>query len=76
MTMDNKHTAEQIVEALGGPKNVKGLTHCVTRLRFTLADDAIVSDDAVSAIDGVMGVAKASGQYGCANVFTVWACLT
>ena len=61
--MDNKHTAEQIVEALGGPKNVKGLTHCVTRLRFTLADDAIVSDDEVSAIDGVMGVAKASGQY-------------
>ncbi len=61
--MDNKHTAAQIVEALGGPKNVKGLTHCVTRLRFTLADDAIVSDDEVSAIDGVMGVAKASGQY-------------
>ncbi len=61
--MDNKHTAEQIVEAVGGTQNVKGLTHCVTRLRFTLADESVVSDDAVSAIDGVMGVAKASGQY-------------
>ena len=61
--MDNKHTAEQIVEAVGGAQNVKGLTHCVTRLRFTLADESVVSDDAVSAIDGVMGVAKASGQY-------------
>lgn len=61
--MDHKKTAEDIVAAVGGARNVKSLTHCVTRLRFVLADESLADDAAVNAIDGVMGVAKASGQY-------------
>ena len=30
--------ASQIITAIGGPENVRSLTHCATRLRFELAD--------------------------------------
>ena len=33
----------QIIEALGGSENVMAVTHCMTRLRFVLRDDAAVT---------------------------------
>jgi PTS system beta-glucosides-specific IIC component len=61
--MDYRKTASQIVEAVGGSGNVKGLTHCVTRLRFTLADEGKADKATLEGIDGVVGVAQSSGQY-------------
>lgn len=46
--------ASDIVEKVGGKSNVKSLTHCVTRLRFKLADESIASDDEISALKFVM----------------------
>ena len=37
--MKNEELAKLILENVGGAKNIKNLTHCVTRLRFTLYDD-------------------------------------
>ncbi|MEE0027572.1 MAG: PTS transporter subunit EIIC [Atopobiaceae bacterium] len=61
--MDYKKTAAAIVEGVGGVENVKGLTHCVTRLRFSLADEGKANADALKATDGVVGVVQQGGQY-------------
>ena len=61
--MDWKDTARQIVAQVGGKENIRGATYCTTRLRLTLADESKASDEAVSGIPGVIGVAHGSGQY-------------
>ena len=60
--MDYKDTAEKIVEASGGIANITSVTHCATRLRFVLADDAKADTDAIGKIEGVIGVINAAGQ--------------
>jgi sucrose PTS system EIIBCA or EIIBC component len=48
--------AEQILREVGGSDNVVSLTHCMTRVRMRVKDDASVNFDALKQIDGVMGV--------------------
>lgn len=55
--------AEQIVKAVGGPSNITGLTHCITRLRFKLRDEAKADDEAIKNMDGVVTLMKSGGQY-------------
>lgn len=61
--MDYQKTAEDIVRLVGGMENVKGITHCVTRLRFTLVDEAKADEVALKATQGVVGVVKQGGQF-------------
>ncbi len=61
--MENKQLAQHILELVGGKENVTGLTHCATRLRFTLKDDTAPKTQELKALDGVMGVANSGGQY-------------
>lgn len=61
--MKYKNTAESILNALGGEKNIVRVTHCVTRLRLEIKDYTLVSDDQVKAIAGVIGIMKKNGQY-------------
>lgn len=61
--MDYQKVAEEIVRLVGGAENVKGVTHCVTRLRFTLADEAKADTEALKATAGIMGVVSQGGQY-------------
>ena len=60
---DYKRLAEQILEAVGGKGNVTFVAHCITRLRFNLKDESKADDAVVEAIDGVVGVQHAAGQY-------------
>ena len=55
-------TAEEIVEAVGGPDNIVSLTHCATRLRFQLADASGVDTPKVESIKGVMGAVPQAGD--------------
>ena len=55
--------AGDILKNIGGIENVKNVRHCITRLRFTLKDEKVASDDAISNLDGVIQVMKAGGQY-------------
>ncbi len=55
--------AKNVLDAVGGKENVIGVTHCITRLRFTLKDQSIPKDDEVEAIDGVVGIMHSAGQY-------------
>lgn len=59
----NAEKAAAIIEAVGGKDNVTNVSHCMTRLRLTLKDESIVNDDAVKAIDGIIGAVRAGGQY-------------
>lgn len=56
-------TAKEIVENVGGAKNVKSLTHCVTRLRFVLKDETIANTSEIEKLDDVMSVLQQGGQY-------------
>ncbi|MCI1890813.1 MAG: beta-glucoside-specific PTS transporter subunit IIABC [Schleiferilactobacillus harbinensis] len=61
--MTTSNMAQNILTAVGGQKNVQSLIHCSTRLRFVLKDEKSINDDQVKAIDGVLSVARAGGQY-------------
>ena len=54
--MAKSNTAEMILEEVGGKENVVMLTHCATRLRFSLKDATIIDDKKVDKIPGVLGV--------------------
>ncbi|WP_158609610.1 beta-glucoside-specific PTS transporter subunit IIABC [Cellulomonas triticagri] len=56
-------TADEILAAVGGPSNVKEVTHCATRLRFVLADRAKADKAAAQAVPGVITVVESSGQF-------------
>ena len=61
--MDNKKVAAEVIRHLGGRENITGALHCVTRLRFNLADEARADLEAIEAIDGVLGTQIKNGQY-------------
>jgi PTS system beta-glucosides-specific IIC component len=61
--MNYKKMAQEILNEVGGPENIRNMTHCATRLRLTLKDTSIVNDESVKAIDGVVNVVNKAGQY-------------
>ncbi len=61
--MNFENQASEIIKYIGGEENILGLTHCATRLRFTLKDDEIVDVEKIKTIKGVLGVAKNGGQF-------------
>ncbi|EAE8347688.1 PTS beta-glucoside transporter subunit IIBCA [Listeria monocytogenes] len=52
-----------IIENVGGDSNIIALTHCVTRLRFTLKDESLVNRDALVNHEKIMTAQSANGQY-------------
>ncbi|MFJ7149450.1 PTS transporter subunit EIIC [Streptomyces sp. NPDC100445] len=56
MRNDPASTATAVLARVGGPANVASVTHCVTRLRLTLADPAAGDEEALRAVPGVLGV--------------------
>lgn len=59
----NQRIAQEVLNAVGGKENVSFVTHCMTRLRFSLKNINLVKDDEVKSINGVLGVSKTGGQY-------------
>ncbi|MCP3424943.1 glucose PTS transporter subunit IIA [Rothia sp. AR01] len=55
--------AWDILKHIGGKGNIRSVTHCITRVRFYLKDQAKADDDVVADLDGVIDVVKAGGQY-------------
>lgn len=58
-----KILAGEILELLGGEKNVIKVIHCITRLRFYLKDSSKADKEKIQNLSGVMGVVEAGGQY-------------
>lgn len=55
--------SEIIVKGIGGKTNISALTHCMTRLRFTLNDESKVDIHMLEKTDGIIKVLNAGGQY-------------
>ena len=55
--------AKQLLKLVGGKQNINQVWHCATRLRFTLKDQNKVPKEKVEALDGVITVVEASGQF-------------
>lgn len=58
-----ENLAKSIIANVGGKDNIVNIAHCVTRLRFTLKDEAKANDEVLKNMDGVVTVMKAGGQY-------------
>ncbi|MBE5994412.1 MAG: biotin/lipoyl-binding protein [Paenibacillaceae bacterium] len=61
--MDKKELAEKIVQELGGKENILQSWHCITRLRFNVADEEKVNLDGLKALGSVMGAQYQNGQF-------------
>lgn len=59
----NKQLAVEILQELGGAENVAHATHCITRLRVNLKDDAKADLEALKKLDGAMGAQIKDGQW-------------
>lgn len=75
-SVDYRSLAGDILQGVGGEKNIASATHCATRLRLKLRDDAKADTAAIEKLPGVITVMKAGGQYQVVignNVPTVYA---
>lgn len=61
--MNYTELSQNILNYVGGESNIESATHCVTRLRLKLKDESKANTVAIENLEGVIGVAKASGQY-------------
>lgn len=74
--VDYRSLAGDIVAGVGGESNIASATHCATRLRLKLRDEAKADTATVEKLPGVITVMKAGGQYQVVigdNVPTVYA---
>lgn len=75
-TVDYRSLAGDILHEVGGEGNIAGATHCATRLRLKLRDEAKADKAAIEKLPGVITVMQAGGQYQIVigdNVPTVYA---
>ncbi|MFD2831542.1 beta-glucoside-specific PTS transporter subunit IIABC [Corticicoccus populi] len=61
--MEYNQLAKEIIELVGGRKNVNRVSHCITRLRFVLKDNSKADKEALENHDGVVTVRISGGQY-------------
>ncbi|MGG5329781.1 beta-glucoside-specific PTS transporter subunit IIABC [Enterococcus sp. AZ163] len=61
--MNFNEMANQIIQAVGGNENIDQAWNCTTRLRFNLINPALVDDEKVQAIKGVLGTQNRKNQY-------------
>ena len=52
-----------IIQNVGGKSNINAITHCITRLRFTLKDESKANTEVLNNTDGIVTVMQSAGQY-------------
>lgn len=60
--MDHRHSAQQVLDCVGGAENILSAAHCATRLRLVIADNTKVDKAALEQAEGAKGVFEAQGQ--------------
>ncbi|AWB43033.1 PTS beta-glucoside transporter subunit IIABC [Paenibacillus sp. CAA11] len=61
--MNYEQLAKEIVQGVGGEKNVVSLVHCATRLRFSLKDLSKADKAKLEKTDGIITVKESGGQF-------------
>ncbi|NHC43472.1 PTS transporter subunit EIIB [Bacillus sp. MM2020_1] len=54
--MNDSQLAKEILKLSGGESNIKGVTHCVTRLRLSVNDTKAIKVEELQGLPGVLGV--------------------
>ena len=54
---------QTLLRAVGGRENIQAVSHCMTRMRFVLADPAKADTAAIEAIPAVKGTFTQAGQF-------------
>lgn len=54
---------KDLLEFIGGKKNIQAVSHCMTRMRFVLTDPSKADEKRISQIDCVKGTFTQAGQY-------------
>ncbi len=54
---------QMLLRAIGGRENIQAVSHCMTRMRFVLADPAKADTAAIEAIPAVKGTFTQAGQF-------------
>ena len=55
--------AAKLLELVGGKENVVAVTHCATRMRFSLADEKKANPKEIGQLDSVKGTFTNAGQF-------------
>ena len=63
MSKVNTQHLAQLIERIGGKDNITTVSHCLTRLRFVLADPAKADPKAIETIPSVKGSFTQGGQF-------------
>jgi len=58
MAENYNEIAAKILKACGGPRNIKNVSNCMTRLRLNVIDKFAVNEDELKSIQGVLQVIK------------------
>lgn len=61
--MNKEEQAKKIISEIGGKENITQSWHCITRLRFNVADEKKVKLENIKEIEGVLGAQFQSGQF-------------
>ncbi len=61
--MNYSQIAKDIITNVGGSDNIRGLTHCFTRLRFELRDTKKAKKEVIEHLEGVISVVESGGQF-------------
>ena len=54
---------KQLLTAVGGKENISAVSHCMTRMRFVLADPKKADEKAIEEIQSVKGTFTQAGQF-------------
>lgn len=52
-----------LIEKVGGEQNVISVTNCMTRVRISVKNDALIEDNALKSMDGVLGIVHDKPDY-------------
>lgn len=58
-----KGLSKEIIRDVGGKENIISLTHCMTRLRFTLKDDSVVNEKNLKSNTKILTALRSGGKY-------------
>lgn len=63
MAKNYDELANSVIKLVGGAKNVSFFTHCITRLRFHVKDRALVKEDELKSVAGILGTQWSGDQF-------------